>query len=157
MSNKNEIFLTKEGKEELKKEFEHLIKVIRPKVIAELKEAREQGDLSENADYDAARKRQAEVESRIKEIEIMLDHAVEIKLDRRGGAVKLGSTVTIEYLNDKKQFTFKIVGTVEADPFEDKISNETPLAKAILNLHEGEEAEIKTNAKPYKVKVIKIN
>lgn len=156
MNNKNEVFLTKEGKEELEKELENLIKVIRPKVIEELIEAREQGDLSENADYDAARKRQAEVESRIKSIQTMLDRAVEIKLDKRSGAIKLGSNVVIKYLNNKTEFAFKIVGTVEADPFEGKISNETTLAKTILNRHEGEEIEVKAE-KPYKIKIIKVN
>lgn len=156
MNNKNEVFLTKEGKEELEKELENLIKVVRPKVIEELIEAREQGDLSENADYDAARKRQAEVESRIKSIQTMLDRAVEIKLDKRSGAIKLGSNVLIKYLNNKTEFAFKIVGTVEADPFEGKISNETTLAKAILNRHEGEEIEVKAE-KPYKIKIIKVN
>lgn len=156
MNDKNKVFLTEEGKEELEKELKNLRDVVRPKVIEELKEARAQGDLSENADYDAARKHQAEVESKISSFEAMLDRVSIIKPDKRSGAIKLGSNVLIKYLNNKTEFQFKIVGTVEADPFEGKISNEATLAKAILNHHEGEEIEVKAE-KPYKIKIIKVN
>ncbi|MBQ4252557.1 MAG: transcription elongation factor GreA [Erysipelotrichaceae bacterium] len=126
--------VTREGLEKLEKEHEYLIQVERPQVIEELRAARAQGDLSENADYDAARDHQARVETRIKELDTLLANVeiIEEKKTRKS-VVRLGSTVTIEYLDTQERETFNIVGTVEADPFDHKISNETPLAIAIMD------------------------
>ncbi|MBQ7223700.1 MAG: transcription elongation factor GreA [Erysipelotrichaceae bacterium] len=126
--------VTREGLEKLEKEHEYLIQVERPQVIEELRAARAQGDLSENADYDAARDHQARVEARIKELDTLLANVeiIEEKKTRKS-VVRLGSTVTIEYLDTQERETFNIVGTVEADPFDHKISNETPLAIAIMD------------------------
>jgi len=153
-----EIILTNEGLQELKENLHHLLNVVRPQVIQELVEARAQGDLSENADYDAARNRQAEVEARIKDIETMLSK-VKI-IDEKGkkvSGVKIGSTVKLHNLKTTKEFTIKIVGVIEADPFENKISNESPLAKAIIGHDIDKILEVRDLKEPYKVKIISIN
>ena len=136
MSNQKELYLTEEGLQELKKELDELILVKRPEVINALKDARAQGDLSENAEYDAARTEQAVVESRIKELESMLERAVvitKVKTD----VVSIGSKVTLEYVDDEDTEEYSIVGSSEADPFANKISNESPIAKAIMGLKVG--------------------
>ena len=131
------IYVTREGLEELKKELDYLINVKRPENITSIKEARALGDLSENADYDAARNEQAELEGRIKKLEKMLEN-VEIieKIDT--DKVSIGSTVSIKYVDDDDTDEYKIVGSQEADPFMSKISNESPIAKAILNKKVGD-------------------
>ncbi|WP_338982605.1 transcription elongation factor GreA [Spiroplasma endosymbiont of Eupeodes luniger] len=155
--NNNEILLTKEGKEELNQELNELINIIRPQVIKELVEARNQGDLSENAEYESARNRQAEVEGRIKEIEDTLARAKVIATDRQGTKnIRIGSIVTILNLETNDKSTFKVVGTVEADPFENKISNETPLVKAIFDHSVNDIVEIKGKETKYKVKILEI-
>ncbi|MBY7704765.1 transcription elongation factor GreA [Vibrio harveyi] len=153
-----EIILTQEGLEELKVELKHLLEVVRPKVIEELVEARNQGDLSENADYDAARNRQAEVEARIKEVESLINRAkvIEDSSDSSNEEVKIGSTVEFISNLDKKVREIKIVGAIEADPFSNLISNESPIAKAMLGKKAGVTVEIKDIAKPYKITIKKI-
>lgn len=148
------IFVTQEGLEELRAELENLVHVVRPEVIVELQEARAQGDLSENADYDAARDHQARVEGRIKELESLIKNA-QIISEGEGGTktVRLGSTVTIKDNTDGSMMTFSIVGTIEADPFNNKISNETPLVKAILDKRPGETVEVKGVEEPYEVTI----
>lgn len=148
------IFVTQEGLDELRAELENLVHVVRPEVIVELQEARAQGDLSENADYDAARDHQARVEGRIKELESLIKNAQIIE-EGEGGTktVRLGSTVTIKDNTDGSLMTFSIVGTIEADPFNNKISNETPLVKAILDKRPGETVEVKGVDEPYEVTI----
>lgn len=150
-----EILLTQEGIEETKNELRRLLDDVRPKVIEELVEARNQGDLSENADYDAARKRQSEVEARIKELENMIDKAIIIEQAVTDN-VQLGSTVKINMLNTKKQMVVKIVGSTEADPFNGFISNESPIAKAIWSKKVGETVEVKEVNVPYSIKILEI-
>ena len=125
-------YVTEEGLKELKEEYENLVHVVRNEVIEDLKAARAQGDLSENADYDAARDKQAQVEARIKELEHMIRNAEVISENRGTSYVRLGSTVTVEPMDTHEKITFTIVGTVEADPLNGKVSNATPLAEAIL-------------------------
>lgn len=152
----NKVLLTQSGIEKLKEEQYELINVIRPKVIEELQLARSQGDLSENADYDAARNRQAEVEARINEIEYMLQHA-EI-IDEEGqdvAVVRPGVTVTLLDLADNTTEDLTIVGSFETDPKNGKISNESPLAKAILDHEIGEIVTVAVE-EPYDVKIINI-
>lgn len=152
-----EILLTKDGINDLKEELNNLIIVVRPKVIEELKEARTQGDLSENADYDAARNRQAEVEGRIKEIELLLTKVKEIKeVKSKTGIIKLGSTVIFINLLINKKYEFKIVGDIEANPFENTISNESPIAKSIIGKKNGDLIEIKGIQEPYKIKILDV-
>ena len=150
------IYVTQEGLEELKKEQENLIHVVRQEVIEDLKAARAQGDLSENADYDAARDRQAQVEARIRELEIMLNN-IEIIDDKQGSVrvAKIGSTVKIEELDTHQIDEFTIVGSVEADPLNGKLSNVTPLAEAILEHKVWQTVEVLVD-EPYQVKILEI-
>ena len=124
--------VTQEGFDELRKEQDHLIHVVRKEVIEDLQAARAQGDLSENADYDAARDRQARVEARIRELENIFNN-IEI-IDVQGGSrvVKLGAQVTIRS-RDGFVETYTIVSSVEADPMNGKLSNVTPLAVALMD------------------------
>ncbi len=149
------IYLTKEGLEELKSEQERLLHVERPQVIEELKAARELGDLSENADYDIARDRQAKIEARLRDLDLMLQN-VEI-IDEVVGTktVKIGSTVTILDIDTNVEKVFSIVGSVEADPINGKLSNVAPLADAMMDCKVGDEVTVKVK-KPYKVKVLEI-
>ena len=148
-------YVTEEGLQDLKTELDTLIHVTRNEVIDELKQARAQGDLSENADYDAARDRQAQVESRIKELEHMIRNAEVISENKSSKFVRLGSTVEIEELDTKNKLTFTIVGSVEADPLNGKLSNVTPLAEAILDQKVG--SVVSVNSKiPYDVKILKV-
>ena len=156
MSEKKELYLTQEGLDELKKELDELIQVKRPDVINALKDARAQGDLSENAEYDAARQEQAVVESRIKELESMLERAVVItKVDT--DVVSIGTKVTLEYVDDDDTEEYSIVGSSEADPFTNKISNESPIAKAIMGLKVGSIVSVESPNGKYDVKILAIN
>jgi len=148
--------LTKVGYKKLEAELRNLIENVRDEVKKQLAEARAQGDLSENADYDAARNRQAEVEGRIKEIETILSNCEIIEEDnKKGNRVALGSTVTIEFLETGKEESFMIVGTVESDPFNHKISNACPLGEALIHATVGDVIEVK-GKKNYKIEVKKI-
>ena len=150
------IELTKEGQARLEKELRHLIDVDRPEVIEQLKEARAQGDLSENADYDAARNRQAVIEARIKEIEFQLANAKIISdKPKNANSVSLGSVVTIKDLEDGDESTYTIVGTVESDPAHGLISNVSPLGAALIGHKVGDEVVVKAKHE-YKVEVVKI-
>ena len=155
----DKIKLTKAGKEELERELRHLIDDVREEVKRQLAEARAQGDLSENADYDAARNRQAEVEGRIKEIEDILSNFEIIDDEkaskRKSDKVGLGSTVTIRFLETGKEAKYMIVGTVESDPFNNKISNACPLGEALIGRAVGEIVEVKAK-KNYKIEVVKL-
>ncbi len=153
---KKEFLLTSEGFLDLETELNELKNVRRPKVIEAIKDARSQGDLSENADYDAARAEQAEVEGRIKELEYMLENAKIIQKES-GHVVGLGSTVTISYVDDDDTEVYSIVGSMEADPFENKISNESPLGKAIIGKQQGEEIEVASPTGSYKIKIEKVD
>ena len=122
MSERKKVFLTQEGYDEIKEELENLINVKRPENIIAIKEARALGDLSENADYDAARNEQAEIEARIKKLEAIVEN-VEIIDEVTTDEVGLGNTVKISYVDDEDdEDEYKIVGSQEADPFESKIS-----------------------------------
>ena len=149
-------YVTKEGLEELLKEQDNLIHTVRDEVIVELQEARAQGDLSENADYDAARDRQARVEARIAELEAMIKNAVIIDEDKKAGGktVGLGSTVTILDLSTNEEETYTIVGSIEADPLNGRLSNITPLAVALIDSKLGDVVEVTNIEEPYNVKII---
>ena len=156
MADGKELYLTQEGLDEIKKELDELKLVKRPEVIAALKDARAQGDLSENAEYDAARTEQAIVEARIKDLEVMVENAVVItKAD--SDKVGLGTTVTIEYVGDDDTEEYSIVGSQEADPFANKISNESPIAKAIMNKKVGDVVSVESPNGTYDVKIVAIS
>lgn len=150
------IYLTQEGYEELKNELDQLINVKRPANIQAIKEARALGDLSENADYDAAKNDQAEIEGRIKKIEKMLEN-VEIIEKGNADVVGLGTTVSIRYVDDEDETDeYKIVGSQEADPFMSKISNESPIAKAIMNKRIGDIVDVESPNGVYQIEIIDI-
>ncbi|MBQ6493868.1 MAG: transcription elongation factor GreA [Erysipelotrichaceae bacterium] len=149
-------YVTEEGLNDLKKELDTLIHVTREEVIEELKAARAQGDLSENADYDAARDHQAKVESRIKELEHQIKNAEIISEKRKTSFVRIGSTVEIQELDTKNKLTYKIVGSVEADPLNGLLSNVTPLAEAIMDHRANDVVTVNVDV-PYDVKILKIN
>ncbi len=154
MSDKK-VYLTQEGFDELKAELDELINVQRPENIEAIKEARALGDLSENADYDAAKNDQAVIEAKIKKIEKMLEN-VEIIKEKSTGKVGLGNTVEIIYVDDKDKDVYKIVGSQEADPFMSKISNESPIALAIINKKVGDIVEVDSPNGKYKIQITEI-
>lgn len=157
MSNDNQTILTKDGAEKLKEELNRLINVERPQIIEALASARAQGDLKENADYDAARNRQGEVEGRIKEIEKILANAKIVReATNNDKVVGIGSKVTIKASNERSEDTYTIVGTVEADPINNKISNESPLGIALCGHRVGDEIEVRGKVN-YKVKILNIS
>lgn len=149
-----QIYLTSEGFLKLEEELDHLKKVERPDVIVSIKEARALGDLSENAEYSSARERQAKLEARIKEIEYTLEHAVIIE-NSNDGKVRVGSVITIEY-DDDEQEEYTIVGTNEADPFNNKISNESPIALAVMGKKQGDIASVDSPNGSFDVKLVKV-
>ncbi len=148
--------ITQEGYEDHKKQLRHYLDVVRPEVIIELQEARAQGDLSENADYDAARDRQAQVEATIRELERILDNAEIIDTTQGGNTtVRLGATVTILDKELGEEETFTIVGSPEADPDKGKLSNVSPLVQSMLEKQVGDVVTVRV-AKPYEVEIIDI-
>lgn len=145
--------ITKQGKEELEKELRELIDS-RGTIADEIAAARENGDLSENAEYTAAREKQSRVEARITEIENILDGAQIITSDG-DGTVSLGDTVVVS--QDGKEMTFDIVGAIEADPTSNKISHESPLGSALIGKSVGDEVSITTpkGEKTYRIVSVK--
>lgn len=154
MANKT-IYLTEEGLQELTNELEYLKTEKRPEVIQALKEARSLGDLSENAEYDAARNEQAVVEGRIKELEIMIEN-VEIISGQSDGKITLGTTVKLNYADDDEVEEYKIVGSQESDPFNNKISNESPLAIALLGHQKGDVVTVDSPKGEYDVEILDV-
>jgi len=152
----NKVYLTEKGLDEIKQELDYLKLEKRPEVIEALKEARALGDLSENAEYDAARGEQAVVEARIKELEVMLEKAEIIK-DVNTNVVSIGTRVKVEYVDDDEIEEYSIVGSKEADPFANKISNESPIAKAIMGLKVGSVVSVDSPNGKYDVRVVEIS
>ena len=152
---KKEIFLTKEGLEEVQAELEDLKQNVRPEVISQIKEARAQGDLSENAEYHDARDRQGHVEARIKELEYIVDNATIIEEGKKD-KVSIGSTVEIKYIDDDEIEEYSIVGSTEADPFENKISNESPIAIGIMGKKKGDKVTIESPNGNYDIEIVSI-
>jgi transcription elongation factor GreA len=140
------IYLTKDGLEELRAEFEELTKVKRPDVLERVSQARSMGDLSENAEYVAAREELSFIDGRIEELEELIKQAVLIQEshNKGGSTVKLGSTVTVTIKGKKEIFT--VVGEWEADPHDKKISHESPLGKALIGKKVGEKVEVEAPA-----------
>ena len=155
MRQKSEILLTSEGFLELETELNNLKTVDRPRIIEAIKEARAQGDLSENADYDAARDEQAKIEARITELEYKLENAKIIE-KASGDVVAVGTTVTVKYVDDDDEEEYSIVGSMEADPFENKISNESPIGRAIMDRRVGDIISVESPNGSYDIKIVKI-
>lgn len=150
-----EIYLTQEGLENVKEELKVLKLENRPEIIRAIKEARALGDLSENADYHSAREEQAFIESRIQELEALVDNAIIIKKNRKD-EIGIGSTIVIEYTEDKEQEEYTIVGSKETNPSENKISNESPIAKSIIGHKKGETLIVDSPNGKYEIKIIEI-
>jgi len=133
----NSQHLTEEGIKKFQEELDFLSQVKMEEIKEKLQEARAQGDLSENAEYDAAREEQAITFERIQELQYILKNAVVIESEG-GDVVQIGSTVTFVLKSDGEKQSFKIVGSAEADPFDGKISNESPVAVALLGRRVGD-------------------
>ncbi|GAC1392645.1 MAG: transcription elongation factor GreA [Candidatus Saccharimonadales bacterium] len=146
--------LTNDGAQELQNELNSLIAERGP-VAERIKIAREFGDLSENAEYQAARQEQEKLESRISEVEHIVQNMEIIKKPKGDSKVQIGSTVKLQ--NEGKTKQFQVVGTVEADPLNGKISDESPIGQALLGKKEGDEVEIKTPAETAIYKIVNIS
>lgn len=151
-------YMTQEGKEKIEEELHQLKTEKRQEVVERIKEARDFGDLSENSEYDAAKDEQAFVETRISQVEKMIRNAVIIENDNDNpDIVSLGKSVTFKELPDGDEETYMIVGSAEADPFEGKISNDSPMAKSLLGHEIGTEVAVTTPGGDIQVKIVKVD
>lgn len=152
----NVVYLTSEGLKKLQEELEFLRIEKRKEVAQRLHEAMEDGELIENAEYEAAKNEQAFVEGRILEIEHMISQAQVIERGKSKDVVQVGSTVTVKE-NGKKPEKYTIVGVAEANPKEGLISNESPLGRALLDHKVGDDVEVQAPAGPLHFRIVKIN
>ncbi|MFS0888525.1 transcription elongation factor GreA [Peribacillus frigoritolerans] len=158
MAIEKEYPMTKEGKVKLEQELEQLKTVKRKEVVERIKIARSFGDLSENSEYDSAKEEQAFVEGRITTIENMIRNAKIIEgNDSNTDTVSLGKSVTFVELPNGDEETYSIVGSVEADPFEGKISNDSPIAKSLIGKRVGDKVSIMTPGGEMSVKIVSID
>lgn len=148
--------MTQDGKEKLEQELEYLKTVKRKEVVERIKIARSFGDLSENSEYDSAKEEQAFVEGRITTIENMIRNAKIIENDGETDVVSLGRSVTFVELPDGDEESYTIVGSAEADPFEGKISNDSPIAKSLIGKKVGDEVVVQTPGGDMKVRIVSI-
>jgi len=155
----NQIPITRNGSELLKAELKQLKSIDRPRIVQAIAEARAQGDLSENAEYDAAKERQGFIEGRLAQIEAILSQAIIIDPAslNAGGKCVFGSTVEIEDLDEETKFTYQIVGDDEADIKDKKISINSPLAKAMIGKEEGDEIDFESPGGLKNYEIIKIS
>ncbi len=149
-------YLTPEGKENIERELADLIEVQRPDIAQKLKEAVAQGDLKENADYHDAKEKQGFIEGRIAELEATLRRAVIIEKSELNGMVQIGNTVTIREDGTKEDETYMIVGSAEANAAEGKISNESPIGRALLGKKKGQKIKVETPDGKIEFKIRKI-
>jgi transcription elongation factor GreA len=152
-------YMTEEGKQKLEKELEHLKIEKRKEVVERIKIARSFGDLSENSEYDAAKDEQAFVESRIASVEKMIRNAVIIKEEDKAQnphVVSIGKSVSFVELPEGDQETYMIVGSAEADPFEGKISNDSPMGRSLLGRGVGEQVSVQTPGGEMLVKITEV-
>ncbi|MDP1417494.1 transcription elongation factor GreA [Peribacillus simplex] len=158
MAIEKEYPMTKEGKLKLEQELEQLKTVKRKEVVERIKIARSFGDLSENSEYDSAKEEQAFVEGRITTIENMIRNAKIIEgNDTNTDTVSLGKSVTFVELPNGDEETYSIVGSVEADPFDGKISNDSPIAKSLIGKRVGDKVSIMTPGGEMSVKIVSID
>lgn len=153
----DEIFLTKEGEEELRKELRELVEVRRPDLAQKLKEAVAQGDLKENADYHDAKEKQAFIEGRIQHIEAILRNATVVDDSGPSDEVRIGSVVVIREDGLDEDEEYKIVGSAEANPQERKISHESPIGAALLGKKKGKKVKVETPGGTIKFKIISVS
>ena len=158
MENNDELLLTKGGLEKLENELNHLRTVKRKEVAARIKEAISYGDITDNSEYEDAKNEQAFLEGRIITLEKMLRRARILEKDESNDQhVALGSTVKLRETNSNREYEYTIVSTAEADPTEMKISNESPVGKAIFGLGVGDKVEVKVPAGTFNYKIESIN
>jgi len=150
------VYLTSEGMEKLRQELDHLIKVKRPALANRLHKAIQQGDLSENADYIAAKEEQGFLEGRIQQVEVMLRNAVIIAENISSDQVVLGSTVTVVEEGFDESETFRIVGPAEADPTNGRVSDESPLGRSLLGHGVGDTITIEAPAGQIAFRIVAI-
>ena len=154
MENKDELLLTKDGLDKLENELLHLRSVKRKEVAARIKEAISFGDITDNSEYEDAKNEQAFIEGRIITLEKMLRRARLLeKNDTADFNIALGSTVKLTDLDLNQEYEYTIVSTAEADPTEKKISNESPVGKALIGLAAGEVIEVKVPAGVFKYRI----
>ncbi|SFA69593.1 transcription elongation factor GreA [Lentibacillus halodurans] len=157
MATEKSYYMTEEGKDKLEEELQYLKTEKRQEVVERIKVARGFGDLSENSEYDAAKDEQAFVETRISQVEKMIRNAVIIENDTENpDIVSLGSSVTFKELPDGDEETYTIVGSAEADPFEGKISNDSPMAKSLIGQEVGSEVSVSTPGGDILVRIEKV-
>ncbi|AOZ89907.1 transcription elongation factor GreA [Bacillus safensis] len=149
--------MTEEGKRKLEEELEYLKTVKRKEVVERIKIARSFGDLSENSEYDSAKEEQAFVEGRITTLDNMIRNAKIIEDEGNSNVVSLGKTVTFVELPDGEEESYTIVGSAEADPFEGKISNDSPIAKSLLGKQVDDKVTVQTPGGEMFVQIVKIS
>ena len=136
-------YFSREGLEKMKAELEYRMNTLRPEIARRIKEAKDQGDLSENAEFDAAKEEQSMNEGRIEELRVLVENAVIITAGSNGsGVVTIGSKIKVNSKNGEKEFN--IVGASESDPMQGLISNESPLGRSFLGHKKGDKIEVKT-------------
>ena len=156
--NKEIIYLTAEGMNKLKEELHHLVSVERPAAAAAIAQARDKGDLSENAEYDAAKDAQAAMEKRIGELEEMLKNAQVVDVDAVStDVVSILSKVKVYDEDMEEEETYIIVGTTEADPDKNKISDESPIGTALLGKKKGDVVTVETPGGSFELKILEIS
>ena len=156
MPAEKKVILTEEGKKKLEDELNDLKLVRRREIAEKIKDARGQGDLSENAEYDAAREEQAKIEARIEELEQKLRNVKVIETDANKNRISLGSQVKLLDIEFQEEVIFMIVGSTESDPSNGKISNESPLGNALIGHKTGDIIEVNSPDGIIKYKVIEI-
>ncbi|MGD2104393.1 MAG: transcription elongation factor GreA [Anaerolineae bacterium] len=142
MSERNKVYLTREGEQSLRDELDKLVNVKRPALAERLRKAIAQGDLSENANYKSAKEEQSFLEGRIQEIQSMLRTAEIIEENKHVNSVALGTYVTVMEEGTDRPETFRIVGTAEADPIDGKVSHESPMGKNLLGHQVGDVVKV---------------
>lgn len=153
-----QIFVTKEGLEKLQKELDFLITVKRKEVAMAIQKARAFGDLSENSEYDEAKNEQAEIEGKIAHLEATLKNVVLIdEKDIKTDVISVGCKVKLYDLTFEEESEYTIVGSTESDPFNNKISDESPLGKALLGQREGDNVNVETPVGVDKYNIISIS
>jgi len=146
--------ITEEGLKKIKEELKNRKITIRQKIADAIKEAKEQGDLSENAEYSEAKKQQAENEARISELEFMLKESIVVKHDKTIGTIQIGSYVKVKF--NGSEMEFQIVGSNEADPIKMKISNESPTGRAFIGHSKGNSVEVDTPSGKIKYNILDV-
>src|SRR5699024_759697 len=157
MATEKSYYMTQEGKEKLEEELLYLKTERRKEVVERIKIARDFGDLSENSEYDSAKEEQGFVETRIIQVEKMIRNAVIIENDDKdSNDVSIGKSDTFKEVPDGEEESYTIVGSAEADPFEGKISNDSPMAQSLLGHEIGQEVSVVTPGGDIQVKIIHV-